>query len=88
MKTKITAFVTAAALVVAGCDTLSEEEQGALIGAGAGALLATAFDANLGWTVVTAAAGAAAGVLIARNNRTNECAYSDGRGGYVTRPCR
>lgn len=88
MKTKLTAFITAAVFVLAGCEDLSQEEQGALIGAGAGALLATAFDANLGWTVVTAAAGAAAGVLIARNQRTNECAYADGRGGYVTQPCR
>ncbi|WP_057793381.1 glycine zipper 2TM domain-containing protein [Roseovarius atlanticus] len=87
MKTKITALVTAAALTVTACDTLTNEEQGALIGAGAGAVAAQAFDANLGWTVVTAAAGAAAGALIARNQRTNQCAYADGRGGYVTRPC-
>jgi uncharacterized protein YcfJ len=87
MKKQITALATAAALTVTACDTLTDEEQGALIGAGAGAVAAQAFDANLGWTVVTAAGGAAAGALIARNQRTDQCAYADGRGGYVTRPC-
>ena len=87
MKKHVTALAAAAALVLAGCEDLSKEEQGALIGAGAGAVVAQVFDANLGWTVVAAAAGAAAGVLIARNQQTNECAYADGRGGYVTRPC-
>lgn len=87
MKRKITAFAAVSVLVLAGCEDLTQEQQAAIFGAGAGAVVAQAFDANLGWTVVTAAAGAAAGALIARNSRTNECAYSDGRGGYVTRSC-
>ena len=87
MKTKLTATAAISALILAGCADLTEEQQAAIFGAGAGAVVAQAFDANLGWTVVTAAAGAAAGALIARNSRTNECAYSDGQGGYVTRSC-
>jgi len=87
MRKQITALTAASAFALAGCSDLTEQEQGAIFGAGAGAIAAQAFDANLGWTVVTAAAGAAAGALIARNSQTNQCAYSDGRGGYVTRPC-
>lgn len=87
MKRQVTALAATAVLVLAGCEDLTQEQQGAIFGAGAGAIVAQAFDANLGWTVVTAAAGAAAGALIARNTRTNECAYADGRGGYVTQPC-
>ena len=33
------------------------------------------------------AIGAAAGTLIARNTRTNQCAYSNGDGTYRTVPC-
>lgn len=87
MRQKIIATTAAATFVLAGCADLTEQEQAAIFGAGAGAIAAQAFDANLGWTVVTAAAGAAAGALIARNSQTNQCAYSDGRGGYVTRSC-
>jgi hypothetical protein len=49
------------------------------IGAGAGLLLADAFDANPAWTVGTALAGAAIGQQVARNNSTGECAYYQGR---------
>ena len=40
------------------------------------------------WAHIIKPWDAAAGVLIARNNNTGQCAYSDGNGGYVTQQCR
>jgi len=76
-------------LTLAGCiDTRDNRElTGAALGAGAGLIGAAAFDANAGWTVLSTLAGAAAGTLIARNTRTNQCAYSNGDGTYRTVPC-
>lgn len=92
MKRQITAAVAAAALTLAACDDMSQQQKdqvsGGIIGAGIGAVGAKILGADDGWVWVAAAAGAAAGALIARNSRTDECAYSDGRGGYYTAPCR
>jgi len=92
MKRQITALIAAAALTVAACDdmTIQERDQVAagIMGAGIGAVGAKILDADDGWVWAAAAAGAATGVLLARNKRTDECAYSDGRGGYYTAPCR
>jgi len=83
-------------LVLAGCQTMTQQDRneatGTLIGAGAGLLLADAFDANPAWTVGTALAGAAIGQQVARNNSTGECAYYQGRNSagqaiYRTGPC-
>lgn len=76
-------------LSLAGCiDTRDNRElTGAALGAGAGLIGAAVFDANAGWTVISTLAGAAAGTLIARNTRTNQCAYSNGDGSYRTVPC-
>jgi len=87
MKKKVIAATTASVFVLAGCADLTEQEQAAIFGAGAGAIVAQAFDAKLGGTVISAAAGAAAGSLIAQNTRTNQCAYADGKGGHTTRSC-
>ncbi len=78
-----------ASLTLAGClDTTDNREvTGAALGAGAGLIGAAIFDANAGWTVISALAGAAAGTLIARNTRTNQCAYANGDGTYRTVPC-
>ncbi len=78
-----------AGLALAGCmDTSNNREMtGAAIGAGVGLLGAAAFDADAGWTVASTLAGAAAGTLIARNTRTNQCAYANGDGTYRTVPC-
>lgn len=90
------AFVFASALALAGCQTLTQQEQaeltGVVLGAGAGLLLASAFDANPAWTVGTALAGAAIGQQVARNNSTGECAYyagrnSSGQAVYRVGPC-
>jgi Predicted outer membrane lipoprotein len=86
----------ASVVALAGCQPLSQQDQselaGTVIGAGAGLLLADAFDANPAWTVGTALAGAAIGQQVARNNRTGECAYYVGRNSvgqpvYRTGPC-
>ena len=76
-------------LTLAGClDTTDNRElTGAALGAGAGLVGAAIFDANAGWTAISALAGAAVGTLIARNTRTNQCAYSNGDGTYRTVPC-
>lgn len=91
MTKQMTAALAISAVLLAGCEDLSDQQSqeigAGLFGAGAATILATAFDANAGWTIVAAAAGAAAGVLIARNSRTNQCAYADGKGGHTTRSC-
>lgn len=76
-------------LTLAGCIDTSENRElsGAAIGAGAGLVGAAVFDANPGWTVISTLAGAAAGTLVARNTRTDECAYANGDGTYRTVPC-
>ncbi len=94
-RTKLS-ILFAAVLVMAGCQNMTQQEQnelaGVVIGAGAGLLLADAFDANPAWTVGTALAGAAIGQQVARNNSTGECAYYAGRNYagqpvYRTGPC-
>lgn len=91
MTFKFTALTAAAALTVAGCAdmTTNQRDQAAagLFGAGAGAVGAKILGADAGWTMIAAAAGAATGALIARNQQTGECAYADGRGGYYTADC-
>jgi osmotically inducible lipoprotein OsmB len=87
---RIPALMTATALSLAACDGLSPNERaavGGLTGAAAGVIAADALNADRNWTLVSALGGAAAGVLVARNTQTNQCAYADGRGGYVTRRC-
>ena len=90
------AAVLASALAVSGCQNMTQQDQaelvGTVIGAGAGLLLADAFDANPTWTVITALGGAAVGQQVARNNSTGECAYYVGRNSrgqavYRTGPC-
>lgn len=78
-----------ATLALSACDTppSNRELTGGVIGAAGGLLLATAFDANPSWTIVSALAGAAAGTLVARNTATNQCAYAVGDGTYRTQPC-
>ncbi len=84
----LVAVVTAFGL--SACTMTSNERAvaGGLAGAAGGLVLANALDANPNWTILAALGGAAAGALVARNIRTGECAYADGRGGYVTGRCR
>ena len=92
MRTKLTALLAASALTIAAaCEDMTQQQRDDLtagaIGAGVGGVGASILGADQGWVWVAAAAGAATGVLLARNNRTGECAYADGRGGYYTAPC-
>jgi hypothetical protein len=88
-------ILLAAILALAGCQNMTAQDQanlGMLTGAGAGFLLADAFDANPAWTVVATLGGAAVGQQVARNNATGQCAYyagrdSLGRALYRTGPC-
>ncbi len=90
----MTAAVLAGTMTFAGC-TMNEQERmiaGGLVGAGAGLLTASAFQANSNWTIVSVLAGAAVGTMVARNAQTNECAYyagtdAQGRDRYDVRPC-
>ena len=77
------------ALLLAGCDMPRDDREvtGAAIGGATGLIAAAAFEASTGWTIASTLAGAAAGTLIARNTRTDECAYSNGDGTYRTVPC-
>ena len=86
----------AALFTLAGCQNMTQQDQaelaGVVLGAGAGLILADAFDANPAWTVGTALAGAALGQQVARTNSTGECAYYQGRNSagqavYRVGPC-
>jgi osmotically inducible lipoprotein OsmB len=95
MKFRAIPIMFAAALATAGCQNLTAQDQanlGLAAGAGAGLLLADAFDANPAWTVVSALGGAAIGQQVARNQNTNQCAYyagtnAQGQAVYRTGPC-
>lgn len=90
MKPLIIALICVPALMLAGCDDMTPRERtlvGVAGGAATGLILADALNANPEWRVVAALAGAAAGTLVARNSRTQQCAYAHGDGTYYTRPC-
>ncbi|NNU81507.1 glucose-6-phosphate isomerase [Halovulum dunhuangense] len=77
-------------LLTAACENMTTDEQmifGGLAGATVGVVGAEALDANTNWTILAALAGAAVGTLVARNNRTQQCAYARGDGTYYVRPC-
>ncbi len=80
----------AGGLALAGCETLTNDEKiavGGLAGAAAGLITANALNANTEWTIIAALAGAAAGTLVARNQITQKCAYSNGDGTYTIAAC-
>lgn len=83
-------FATGALVIaLAGCQMTQTDRQivGGLAGAGVGLIAADALDANPNWTILAALGGAAAGSMVARNTRTNECAYAVGDGTYRVGPC-
>ena len=91
MRKTITILVAGAAIALAGCATMTPAERqltGGLVGATAGLITASALSASAGWTLVTVLAGATAGTLVARNDRTGLCAYARKDGRYDTRRCR
>ncbi|PWE28541.1 glycine zipper 2TM domain-containing protein [Pararhodobacter marinus] len=89
MKSMILATAAIASLSLGAC-TMSNNERtalGGLAGAAGGLILADALNANPNWTIVAALGGAAAGALVARNQNTGQCAYSNGDGTYYTGAC-
>lgn len=89
MKSMILVTASVASLSLGAC-TMSPNERmavGGLAGAAGGLILADALNANPNWTIVAALGGAAAGVLVARNTATGQCAYSNGDGTYHTGAC-
>jgi hypothetical protein len=90
MRYTLITLTTASLLALTACDNLSDSENailGGVVGATVGVITADALGANHNWKVVAGLGGAAAGVLVARNERTKECAYSNGDGTYRTAPC-
>ncbi len=82
------ALLCAGALAISACQMTIQEGQGAVMGGALAAITLAVLDADPAWLLIGTAAGAAAGAMIARNSKTNECAYADGRGGYYKAPCR
>ena len=78
-------------IALSGCMEMTSKEKndlgGALAGGAVGLITAKALGANTNWTVLTTLGGAAAGVMVARNANSGECAYSNGDGTYRTGPC-
>ena len=92
MKKTVLTLACVASLALSACMSrpLTDQEKtvaGGVAGIAAGLITANAIGANKNWTVLTTLAGAAAGIMVARNSDTNQCAYSNGDGTYRTRPC-
>ena len=92
MKKSVLTLACVASLALTACMNrpLTDQEKtiaGGLAGIGAGLITANAIGANKNWTVLTTLAGAAAGIMVARNYQTNMCAYSNGDGTYRQAPC-
>lgn len=71
----------------AGMSPGSRTAAGAAGGAAAGLILAEALEADDDWRIIAALAGASAGVLVAENRSTGNCAYARGDGTYYVAPC-
>ncbi|MCG6904025.1 MAG: glucose-6-phosphate isomerase [Rhodobacter sp.] len=91
MKNLMITGLCAATLALSACDTTmmnNDQLGGAAVGGVLGAITATALGADTDWLIIGTLAGAAAGALVAQNQATGDCAYSDGRGGYYRARCR
>ena len=87
MLSRPTVLIAAAGMVLlSACNDLSTGE-GMLAGAALGYITAQALEADDDWTIVAVLAGAAIGTLVARNDKTNRCAYARGHGRYYVEPC-
>ena len=78
--------VFAAALGLGACnDPAMEDQIGTGVASGiVGAIAATALGADAGWAAAAGVATGVAGALYAKNQQTNQCAYSTGDGQTVT----
>lgn len=90
LKTHLIAGVTGATLFLSGCENLTADQAslvGTAGGAAAGLIAADALNADDDWRLIAALGGAAAGTVVAQNQRTQNCAYSNGDGTYRVAPC-
>ena len=85
-KPLIRGAVVASIALLPACEDMSREE-GILVGAVVGYMTAQALEADKDWTIVAVLAGAAAGTLVARNQRTHRCAYAHGHNRYYVAAC-
>ena len=84
----ILAGTAAASMFLMGCQASNSELAGGAIGAAAGVYLTKeVLEEDDAWVAVGALAGASAGVMVARNTQTRQCAYSRGDGTYYTAAC-
>ncbi len=84
-KLTFAAFAAVLALGVAGC---TSTQQGAVIGAGTGALIGQAVGGNTSSTLIGAAAGGLAGALIGDAvGRPGYCRYRNSRGRVYEARC-
>ncbi len=74
-------------VALAGCAQMTAQERAIAGGAALGAITAEALGADSDWRILAALAGAAAGVLVAQNEATGDCAYARGDGTYRVAPC-
>ena len=82
-------FIFPAAFALSACmqTGTTDPAAGAAVGGVLGAITATALGADTDWLIIGTLTGAVAGALVAENQRTGQCAYSDGRGGFYRAPC-
>ena len=84
------AAILAGTVALAGCTGMTGTERsvtGGVLGAAGGLAVANLLGANTNWAIIGTVAGAAAGTLLARNTRTNTCAYARGDGTYYEAAC-
>ena len=80
----------ASLFLVQACENLTPDQRtvvGAAGWAAAGLITADILDADKDWRLIAALAGAAAGVIVAQNDATQQCAYARGDGTYIVAPC-
>ena len=90
MTRKLTLSVALISLALTACDMTPRQQDdlgGALVGAAIGVATASLFDADRNWVIIAGLAGAAIGTMVARNDRTDQCAYAVGDGTYRILPC-
>ncbi|KAA0920281.1 glucose-6-phosphate isomerase [Aquicoccus porphyridii] len=91
MNKTILTLALVSSMTLSACMQMSESDRrdigGATVGGAIGLITAKALGANNNWTILSTLAGSAAGVMVARNQATGECAYSNGDGTYRTGPC-
>ncbi len=90
MNKPIPALALMVIVALAGCAQMTAQERaiaGGATGAALGAITAEALGADSDWRILAALAGAAAGVLVAQNEATGDCAYARGDGTYRVARC-